>query len=599
MENGQVVQLSKRILLVLIVIAFLMSGTRASSAPNAPGLVLWNKMEIQDGTLLHSEVGEDGMLVGTSYALEAAQHGAGYVRKATGMNFVQFPATVLDDLHERGTIELWINPKVPAPVPYQYGIFGFIGTPYHWAFGVPKSGNINLSWGDTVTGSGLMGTVLFDSAHAAHTPAEAAQFVATPFTPFHVAIAWDIAGIDGSNDTVRVYRDNILVGSTTDLWDPSGTEKYDLILGYGPDSQGYDKFITDNIKIWNYAKTNFSDRFDEQGNLAPTANANGPYTIPEGGSAQLDGSGSTDPNPDDALTYTWDMDGDGIFGETGVAAERGDETGITPTYNAAKLDGPALYQVSLRVTDPFGLFDEATAPVTITNVAPTFDAGPDQIAYESTFFYLRPISFTDPSPTDKHIANIDWGDGRANEAAVEQDGDYVYGWHTYAEDGVYTVEVCISDEDGGQNCDTVTVTVAEVWRFRGYTVEANAAHQPVAHSPTLGDVTLSLYGRTNDEAPPGVLIQKKKSQADGFYNFYILQPWMHPIMRLEVEPPAGLVVSTIDHQDGVIVDDNAVEWQNPSSSIHLTTFYLDSPLPTPTPIPTPTPAKLWLPLITL
>jgi hypothetical protein len=49
------------------------------------------------------------------------------------------------------------------------------------------------------------------------------------------------------------------------MWNPDGPDKRDLILGYGPDAGGYDKFISDNLKIWNYAKTDFSDRFVEAG----------------------------------------------------------------------------------------------------------------------------------------------------------------------------------------------------------------------------------------------------------------------------------------------------------------------------------------------
>ena len=52
-----------------------------------------------------------------------------------------------------------------------------------------------------------------------------------------------------------------------------------------------------------------------------------------------------------ALTFEWDLDGDGIFGETGAAAGRGDETTANPTFSAAGLDGPGTFTVSLRVSD--------------------------------------------------------------------------------------------------------------------------------------------------------------------------------------------------------------------------------------------------------
>jgi hypothetical protein len=98
---------------------------------------------------------------------------------------------------------------------------------------------------------------------SALTPEEPVQFVAEVGEPFHVAMAWDIDGINGTSDTIRVYRNGVMVGSTTSLWDPTATAEHDIIMGYGPDAGGYDKFISDNLIIWNYAKTDFSDRFGE------------------------------------------------------------------------------------------------------------------------------------------------------------------------------------------------------------------------------------------------------------------------------------------------------------------------------------------------
>jgi hypothetical protein len=57
---------------------------------------------------------------------------------------------------------------------------------------------------------------------------------------------------------------------------------------------------------------------DDGTNQAPHAVANGPYTVAEGGTVTLDASGSSDVEQDAAtLTYEWDLDNDGIYGETG------------------------------------------------------------------------------------------------------------------------------------------------------------------------------------------------------------------------------------------------------------------------------------------
>src|SRR5262249_3845779 len=103
----------------------------------------------------------------------------------------------------------------------------------------------------------------------------------------------------------------------------------------------------------------------------PSAEAGGPYTVTEGESLLLDGSRSTDSNqPAASLRYEWDLDGDGIFGETGTAAHRGNETGPRPIFSAAGLAGSGNFTVTLRVTDNAGLRSTASALIHVTGVTP-------------------------------------------------------------------------------------------------------------------------------------------------------------------------------------------------------------------------------------
>jgi Tol biopolymer transport system component len=241
-------------------------------------VILWNKLGSVE-EITNSEIGENGALVGSQYAFEPAQHDNGYVRTDVGQ-YLRFPASVVEQVKSRGTIELWINPKVPQPIPYQYGIFGFLGATYGH-YGVPAEDNIGLAWGDTVTRTGIVGTINLGNTSVS-TSDEPQQFVAQVGVPFHVAMAWDINGIDGTSDTIRAYRDGVMVGSTTDLWNPNVTAEHDIIMGYGPDSGGYDKYILDNFIVWNHAKTDFSDRFGESpaapgGTVAFVGSDDAPY----------------------------------------------------------------------------------------------------------------------------------------------------------------------------------------------------------------------------------------------------------------------------------------------------------------------------------
>lgn len=99
-------------------------------------------------------------------------------------------------------------------------------------------------------------------------------------------------------------------------------------------------------------------------NHPPTAAAGGPYSVEEGQAVGLDGSGSSDPD-DNVLTFRWDLDGDGVFGESGAAAENGDELGSTPTFSAGSLTAPTNWNVTLDVCDPEPLCDTDTTVVEI------------------------------------------------------------------------------------------------------------------------------------------------------------------------------------------------------------------------------------------
>ena len=90
------------------------------------------------------------------------------------------------------------------------------------------------------------------------------------------------------------------------------------------------------------------------GNQPPTAVV---QASPLSGSPSLtvsfDGRGSSDPDPGDTLTYSWDLNGDGVFGDATTA-----QTAFTYTAQGK-------YTVSLRVTDSQGASGTATVVITV------------------------------------------------------------------------------------------------------------------------------------------------------------------------------------------------------------------------------------------
>jgi glucose/arabinose dehydrogenase len=95
-------------------------------------------------------------------------------------------------------------------------------------------------------------------------------------------------------------------------------------------------------------------------NQAPVAVAT---ATPTAGSAPLtvafDGSGSTDPDAGDVLTYAWDLDGDGAYD---------DATAAQPTYTYTT---QGTYTAGLRVTDSQGATATDSVVISVGNTAPT------------------------------------------------------------------------------------------------------------------------------------------------------------------------------------------------------------------------------------
>jgi PKD repeat protein len=96
------------------------------------------------------------------------------------------------------------------------------------------------------------------------------------------------------------------------------------------------------------------------GNQPPVAVAG---ASPTSGAAPLavnfDGTGSSDPDGD-ALTYAWDLDGDGAFDDASIAR---------PTHTYAQ---PGTYSVKLQVTDARGASNVSSAvAITANNTPPT------------------------------------------------------------------------------------------------------------------------------------------------------------------------------------------------------------------------------------
>jgi len=175
-------------------------------------------------------------------------------------------------------------------------------------------------------------------------------------------------------------------------------------------------------------------------NHTPSANAGGPYTVPEGGTVAVAASGND--SDGDTLLFAWDLDNNGSF----------ETSGQNVTFSAAMLDGPSTRFIRVRVTDSCGSSAIAQANVNVLNVAPTvgaINAPVDPNSVNTTISVSA--GFTDPGVLDTHTAVWNWGDGGSSAGTVNETNGSgsVSGSHAYTSAGVYTLTLTVTDKDGG------------------------------------------------------------------------------------------------------------------------------------------------------
>jgi PKD repeat protein len=214
----------------------------------------------------------------------------------------------------------------------------------------------------------------------------------------------------------------------------------------------------------------------ESANNPPVAQAGGPYSVSEGTSVFLNGSGS---DPDgDPLTFAWDIDNDGTF----------EAPGQNVTFSAGDLDGPSGQTVVLQVCDTSDACDTDSTTVNITNADPgiisVINDGPIGEGSGATVT----VTATDPAGDN---------DPLSFEFDCDNDGTYEISPQpsnsascAFADNGAYQVNVRVTDDDGGEASDATTVAannVAPTVDTPSVTPETSDEGNSVTASATFGD----------------------------------------------------------------------------------------------------------------
>ncbi len=290
-------------------------------------------------------------------------------------------------------------------------------------------------------------------------------------------------------------------------------------------------------------------------------------TANEGEEITFSGSGPA------GITILWDF-GDGLYA-TGA---------YTPTH-WYRDDG--LFEARLRVSDEEERIGLGVLFVTINNVPPTVSVD------EFTSWPIYPgeivtftASFTDPGVLDTHTATIDWGDGTAEAGLVNQraGGGTASGSHAYADDGAFTVEVCVTDDEGGTGCDTFQVTVQpfpdlfindyDIWTdpvtIRDGDVAGIGANVHNGDSNTASDIEIRFYDGDPDDG--GAII------GAGAYVLPFIPPYgVATKWTGEVWDTSGLGG---DHEIYVVIDpDNKIAEGDETNNVASRTITILPPAP--------------------
>jgi PKD repeat protein len=192
-------------------------------------------------------------------------------------------------------------------------------------------------------------------------------------------------------------------------------------------------------------------------NVSPTASFSvSPPNPTVNQAVTFDGSGSSDPEGQ-ALTYAWDLDGDGQFNDpAGCPSRPGDASCASRSFLTAR-----DHTVQLRVTDPENNSDTETKIVRVTGSAPSasFTFSGRNPATPGVPDVGETIDFTSTS-TDPNgagdIARFDWdldGDGQFNNGS----GPTIS--HSFNTPGPKTVGLLVTDLSGLSHSTTRTVRV--------------------------------------------------------------------------------------------------------------------------------------------
>ncbi len=234
----------------------------------------------------------------------------------------------------------------------------------------------------------------------------------------------------------------------------------------------------------------------------PVADPGGPYTVAEGGSITLSGTGSFDLYSS-INQYEWDLNYDGVnFNPTA--------TGATPTFSAASLAGPVSRRIALRATDAAGHSSISYTGLTVTNVTPTLTATGIAGAWAGSSYTLN-LSYSNVSTDPAKSWTIDWGDGGPLQTISGSATSATHIFPLPPDQNPYRITASVLTAGGTFSAKPLAVTVVP-----SPTIDANHTLD-ITGSAAVDAIALSSSGNSLVVNVNGAVLTVSQSTFSGIY----------------------------------------------------------------------------------
>lgn len=207
------------------------------------GIVIWNQLG-SDSQVQISNIGVGGTVNGTpSYSAVQFDNGM----DTTTANYAEWTDLIHNNpsLRDKGCIEMWVKHTISAA-----------GQTRNYALFSDNVGWLTIRWEGGQDISNTYEFYIYDGANR-FCPSSEQSFGVNDIQ--HIAAVWDNGGIDGGADRMRIYIDGASDGNNTTFGTTIADTVDDMTIGMQQSGNSMACKI-ENVKIFNYAKTDFRDR---------------------------------------------------------------------------------------------------------------------------------------------------------------------------------------------------------------------------------------------------------------------------------------------------------------------------------------------------